>query len=145
MTANKKYSSSILAGVCLSSIALFIAYMLQLGDPVHRMFGFVALIPVAVYGVMVSRRGNGKSSSRVSAALFFAFICSLASVYVLAWLRPHFYNTAATHYPQPTAYSYLVHGENVLIVATLCLYAILLVLALYETANRFILRNDTDV
>jgi len=143
MTANEKYASSILTGICLSSIALFVAYILQLGDPVHRVLGFVALIPVTIYGVIVSRRRNENKLSRVS-AVFVAFICSLAGAYALAWLRPRLYNTATTHYPHPTAYAYVVHGENILIVATICLYAILVVLALYEIAHRFILRKDTD-
>jgi hypothetical protein len=141
MIMKEKYLSSILAGVCLSLIALFIGYLLQLGDSVHRVLGFAGLIPVAVYGVIVSRRKSRNRSSRISAALILAFVCSLAGVYVLAWLRPRLYNAAATHYPRATAYAYVLRIENILLAVTLCLYSILLVLVLYETVHCLLLEK----
>jgi FtsH-binding integral membrane protein len=136
---------AVVAGVGLSAIALFIAYTLQLGDPVHRVLGFIALTPVAVYGVMVFRRRAENKSSKISTALFLVFICSLASVYALAWLRPSLYDAAAAQYPRSTAYTFVVKSENFLLAVTSCLYAGLLVLALYESVHRFISRKSTDV
>jgi hypothetical protein len=135
---------AVLAGICLSSIALFLAYVLRLGDPMHRVLGFIALTPVAVYGVIMSRRraGNG---SKVSTALFLVFVCSLAGVYALAWLRPSLYDAAATRYPRSTAYTFVVRSENVVIAVTACLYAVLLALALYGTVHRLISRKGIDV
>ena len=135
---------AVLAGICLSSIALVVAYVLRLGDPVSRVLGFIALTPVAVYGVMVSRRRAG-NRSRVSTAVFLVFVCSLASVYTLAWLRPSLYDAAATQYPRSTAYAFVVRSENFLLAVTSCLYAVLLVLALSEAVHRFISRKGTDV
>jgi len=138
-------SGAVLTGIGLSSIALLIAYVLRLGDPVSRVLGFIALTPVAVYGIMASRRRAGNGPSRIATVLFLVFLCSLASVYALAWLRPSLYNAAATQYPQPTAYTFVVRSENVLLVVTLCLYAGLLVLALYEVVHRLVSRKRGDV
>ena len=135
---------AVLAGICLSSIALFIAYVLRLGDPVDRVLGFIALTPVAVYGVMVSR-SRGGNGSRVSTALFLVFLCSLAGVYALAWLKPSLYDAAAAQYPRSTAYTLVVRSENILGGVTSCLYAVLLVLALYEIVHYFVSRKSNDV